>query len=96
MSVPDHPMRRFARENPDAMRHHMEQVRAHRKPQTKKEPMADKFIQKAIKRPGALTAKAKAAGMSVSEYAAKNAHASGVTGDEARFYNNVLAKVNRK
>lgn len=90
-------MRRFAQENPDAMRQHMAQVRAHRKPaQPKKEPMADKFIQKAIKRPGALTAKAKAAGMSVSEYAAKNAHAPGVTGDEARFYQNVLAKVNRK
>jgi hypothetical protein len=30
-----------------------------------------KWIQKAIKRPGAFTKKAKAAGMSVSEYAAK-------------------------
>jgi len=32
--------------------------------------MAKKFIQNAIKRPGALTAKAKAAGMSVSAYMA--------------------------
>ena len=31
--------------------------------------MAKKWIQKAIKRPGAFTAKAKKAGMSVSEYA---------------------------
>ena len=89
-------MRRMARENPEAMRQHMNQVRAHRKPATKKEPMADQFIQKAIKRPGALTAKAKAAGMSVAEYAAKHQHDSGVTGDEARFYSNVLAKVSRK
>lgn len=53
------------------------------------------FIQDAIKRPGALTAKANAAGQSVSEFAASKQHASGVTGDEARFYNNVLKKVNR-
>lgn len=33
--------------------------------------MARKWIQKAIKRPGAFTAKAKKAGMSVQEYAAK-------------------------
>jgi hypothetical protein len=33
--------------------------------------MAEKWIQKAIKHPGALTAKAKAAGMSLSEYMAK-------------------------
>ena len=33
--------------------------------------MAEKWIGKAIKRPGAFTAKAKAAGMSVSEYANK-------------------------
>jgi len=33
--------------------------------------MAEKWIQKAIKRPGAFTKKAKAAGMSVSAYASK-------------------------
>ena len=33
--------------------------------------MAEKWIKGAIKRPGAFTAKAKAAGMSVSEYANK-------------------------
>jgi aconitase A len=33
--------------------------------------MAEKWIQGAIKRPGAFTEKAKAAGMSVQEYAAK-------------------------
>jgi hypothetical protein len=33
--------------------------------------MARKWIQKAIKRPGAFTAKAKAAGMSVAGYASK-------------------------
>jgi len=33
--------------------------------------MAEKFIQSAIKHPGAFTAKAKAAGMSTAAYAAK-------------------------
>lgn len=54
-----------------------------------------KFIQSAIKRPGALTAKAKAAGESVSEFARSKEHASGTTGQEARFYNHVLKKVKR-
>jgi hypothetical protein len=53
------------------------------------------FIKGAIKRPGALSAAARAAGMSVSAYATKHQHDKGVTGDEARFYLNVLAKVNR-
>jgi hypothetical protein len=57
--------------------------------------MAKKFIQKAIKRPGALTRKARAAGMSVLEFARKHAHDSGLTGDQARFYLHVLRKVNR-
>lgn len=43
-------------------------------------------IKKAIKRPGALTAKAKAAGMSLSEFAAKHKGDSGLTGQQARFY----------
>jgi hypothetical protein len=57
--------------------------------------MAKKFIQKAIKRPGALTQKARAAGMSVLEFARKHAGDSGVTGQESRFYLNVLRKVSR-
>lgn len=56
--------------------------------------MAD-FIKNAIKRPGALTAAANAAGMSVSAFARKHQHDKGVTGAESRFYSNVLAKVNR-
>lgn len=51
------------------------------------------FIQKAIKRPGALTAKAKAAGMSVAAYAKAHAHEGGQAGEESRFYRNVLARV---
>ncbi len=58
--------------------------------------MTKKFIQKAIKRPGALTAKAKKAGESVSEFARAKEHTSGRTGDEARFYENVLSKAKRK
>lgn len=48
------------------------------------------FIKGAIKRPGALTAKARAAGMSVDAFARKHQHDKGVTGDEARMYLNVL------
>ena len=44
-----------------------------------------KWMQKAVKRPGALTAKAKRAGMSVQTYALKHEHDSGLTGEEARF-----------
>lgn len=51
-----------------------------------------KFIAGAIKRPGALTQKAKAAGMSVDAFARAHQHDTGVTGDEARFYLNVLRK----
>lgn len=42
-------------------------------------------IQEAIKRPGALTRKAKAAGMSPMEFARKNKGAKGLTGQQARF-----------
>lgn len=52
--------------------------------------MAEKFIAGAIKRPGALTAKAKAAGMSIDAFAAAHRHDKGVTGDQARFYLGVL------
>lgn len=51
-----------------------------------------KFIQKAIKRPGALTAKAKKAGESINEYARTKEHTSDRAGDKARFYENVLKK----
>lgn len=53
------------------------------------------FIKKAIKRPGALTAKAKAAGQSINAFATGHQHDAGVTGDESRFYLNVLHKVGR-
>lgn len=42
-------------------------------------------IKKAIKRPGALTKKAKAAGKSVSSFASAHKHDSGLTGQQARF-----------
>lgn len=54
------------------------------------------FLKKAIKRPGAMTAKAKAAGQSNYEYAQSKQHASGTDGDEARLYMNVLRKVGPK
>lgn len=56
--------------------------------------MAKNFIQKAIKRPGAFTRKAKAAGKSVSEYAEEKKHAKGVLGQEARFAK-TLARIRR-
>jgi hypothetical protein len=52
---------------------------------TKRKAKPRKWVQKAVKRPGALTAKAKRAGMSVQAYARKHEHDSGVTGREARF-----------
>lgn len=45
------------------------------------------FIAGAIKRPGALTAKAKAAGQSTAAYASEHAHDKGLTGKQARFAN---------
>jgi len=44
-----------------------------------------KWIQKAIKRPGALTRKAKAAGMSTMAFARKKRHAAGRLGRQARL-----------
>lgn len=59
--------------------------------------MADRLdIKKAIKRPGALTRKAKAAGMSVYEYAQKHKHDKGLTGYQARFYLFTLRKLAKK
>lgn len=42
-------------------------------------------IKKAIKRPGALMAKAKAAGMGTQAFARKHAHDPGLTGQQSRF-----------
>lgn len=44
-----------------------------------------RWISQAIKRPGALTRKAKAAGMSTMAYARKMRHAAGRTGKQARL-----------
>lgn len=46
---------------------------------------SDHFMQTAVKHPGAFTAKAKAAGMSVPAYARKEAHAPGTLGRQARL-----------
>lgn len=55
-----------------------------------------RLIEHAVKRPGALSAKAKRAGMSVYEYARKHEHDAGRTGDEARFYLYVLRPAEQK
>lgn len=47
--------------------------------------MAEHFIQKAIKHPGALTRKAKAAGESPMQYAREHKDDKGQTGKQARF-----------
>jgi hypothetical protein len=44
-----------------------------------------KWIQGAVKHPGALTRKAKAAGMGVQEYATAHQHDKGTTGKQARL-----------
>ncbi len=53
-----------------------------------------KWIHKAIKHPGALTQKAKKAGMSVSKFAAAHKHDSGKTGAQARLAQ-TLSKINK-
>ena len=53
-----------------------------------------KFIQKAIKRPGALTAKAKAAGKSIDAYCAQG-NLSTLSQRQCNFYQKVLKKVNK-
>lgn len=45
----------------------------------------EKFIQKAIKKPGSFTAQAERAGKSVGEFAREKAHAPGKTGQRARL-----------
>jgi hypothetical protein len=47
--------------------------------------MAEKWIQGAIKHPGAFTAKAKKAGETVSAYAQEKKHAGGALGHQARL-----------
>lgn len=47
--------------------------------------MAKNFIKKAIKHPGALTRKAKAAGESPMAYAHQHEHDKGTTGKQARL-----------
>lgn len=54
------------------------------------------FIKGAIKRPGALTAKAKAAGMTVDAFARAHQHDPGLTGQQARFYLFTLKPAGRK
>lgn len=60
----------------------------------KKQP--DKFIAGAIKHPGALTAKAKAAGMTVQAYATAHQNDPGKTGQQCRFYLRVLRPASRR
>lgn len=59
--------------------------------------MADeKFIQKAIQRPGRLTNAAKRAGESIPEYAKEHEHdPRGTVGDAARLYEHVLKPANQ-
>lgn len=52
-------------------------------------------IKDSIKRPGALTRKAKAAGMSLSEFASKHKNDKGLTGQQSRFYF-TLKKIGKK
>jgi hypothetical protein len=49
------------------------------------EEKGEKWIQKAVKHPGAFTAKAKAAGKSVAAFAKEKAHAPGTLGKQARL-----------
>ena len=53
-----------------------------------------KWMSSAVKRPGAATRKAKAAGMTVQEWATAHQHDSGLTGQQARFAK-TAAKISR-
>ena len=59
------------------------------------EEKGEKWIQKAIKHPGAFTAKAKAAGKSVSAFAKEKKHAPGTLGKQARLAQ-TLRKINKE
>lgn len=58
--------------------------------------MAKKFIQSAIKRPGALTKRVGGKPGSNPGKVAKLAKKSGLAGEQARFFENVLKPANRK
>jgi hypothetical protein len=58
--------------------------------------MAKKFIKGAIRRPGALTRKAKAAHMTVQAFARRHAHDHGLVGQESRFAITLSKLRNRK
>jgi hypothetical protein len=53
-------------------------------------------IKKAIKRPGSLTQKAKAAGESPRQYAKSHLEAPGLAGKQSRFYWNMLGGSKKK
>ena len=57
--------------------------------------MAKQWIQRAVRKPGAFTAKAKRADMSVQAYAHKMRSAPGRTGKQARLAT-TLAKISKK
>lgn len=57
--------------------------------------MAENFIKGAIKRPGAFKAKAQRAGMSTASYAAKEQHAPGRTGQQARLAKTLMGMNHR-
>jgi hypothetical protein len=58
--------------------------------------MAEKFIQKAIKRPGALTKRVGGKPSQKPGKVAKLAKKSGLGGQEARFYQDVLKPASKK
>ncbi len=60
-------------------------ARAGKARKSRKTGAGGKWIKGAIKRPGAFTRKAKAAGMTVQAYARKMRHAAGRTGKQARL-----------
>jgi hypothetical protein len=56
----------------------------------------EKWMQGVVKRPGAETAKAHAAGQSPMEFARKHEHSKGLTGEQARFAVNAQKDRKRK
>lgn len=49
-----------------------------------------------IKRPGALTAKAKAGGLTINQYAQKHKSDKGLSGLQSRLYLNIFKPANKK
>jgi hypothetical protein len=62
----------------------------HDNEKAEKTASSDKFIQKALKRPGALTKKANKAGMTPLEFARAHQSDKSLTGQQSRFLLNVL------